>query len=165
MSESTYTRALLEFLGKRIEANKNSVMFKLSDRFTVGVPDLVVVVQPRGTTWLELKDLKTRTIPTFRDISDVAHESALQLHNMRKISLTTGNAWYVFHHTRGTYITRPEYLYREVVEIRDLSLRRVWYDTSNYYEDQIDQNEGRVIFLSGNAHFVVWDLCTRENIR
>ena len=98
MTESQYTSELVAYL-----KNAGCVVFKHSDHFTTGIPDLSVTTRGH-TTWFEVKVLKHGETFTKRVMQDrVQFFSVLLLGN-------AGRAFYLIRDGKELWIFHPRFL-------------------------------------------------------
>ena len=71
-------RELITKIQKYIKAKyPDAVVYKFSDRFTVGIPDLAILINSK-TYWIEVKkgEAETRTMHAKRQIAELARIAA-----------------------------------------------------------------------------------------
>lgn len=112
MTESQYTSKVVAYL-----KDLGMVVFKLSDHFTTGIPDVAVTF--KGTTWLEFKDLKTTDTFQKRILRD-----KVQFFNMIALA-TLGRAAYVLVMGKRVWLIDP----RQVGTMKDPPQS---FDSSDY---------------------------------
>lgn len=160
MSESKQTQKFMLFMRARLQ-EVHGVVFKHSDRYTNGVPDVSLTIYPRGTSWLEMKDINLLNV-TLPDMLAMAQGKPLQFHNMKKLSRAMRSAFYVMYGQKSTYITRPEYLEDQRTFFRDLRMMEVPYSIDNVIEQLLDKDGPSVLVTAGLGNTLIWDLCSKE---